>query len=71
MRKEVRWSLRENQEHRGPGWWTSDVELTFTRKGIEVYGFYDRSASIGPTVLISWDTVERYRQDVDRKEVQP
>ena len=63
-KKARRWSLRENQEHLEPSWSSSDVELTFTRKGIEVRGWYDSCVGIGNGVLIPWADVDTYRAQV-------
>ena len=70
-RKESVWSLQDTRlESLG---WTkhyahhSDVVLTFTRRGIEVNGYYDDAVGIGPTTLIPWSEIDHRRDEVCRK----
>jgi hypothetical protein len=45
------------------GWHTSDIALTVTRKGIEVFGHYDEFVGLpGPT--LTWEQVEAARAQV-------
>ena len=61
-RKESVWSLQETV---APGKWrTSDVEITFTRRGLWVNGHYDSGVGIGPTTLITWEECDRRRREV-------
>ena len=60
-RKQITWSLQENRPDypvREDEIRFSDVELIFTRRGIEVNGWYDSFVGIGPTVLITWKEVD-------------
>lgn len=64
-RREINWSLAKHQPDYRPLWSIrSDVELTFTRKGIEVFGFYDSVVGIGDTILIPWPEIDAMRQKV-------
>lgn len=66
-RKEIIWSLKENQTnspYTPKQYRTSDIILTITRKGIEVSGYYDTYVGLGDTVLITWDKIDKMREDV-------
>ncbi len=64
-RREVIWSFAQHQPGYDPTWSrSSDIELTFTRKGLEVCGYYDSIVSLGETVLIPWAEVDAMRQQV-------
>ena len=65
MKKESVWSLKENAGEPG-SFRSSDLILTFTRKGIEVNGYYDSIVGIGPTTLITWEEIDRRRKEVSR-----
>ena len=65
-RREVVWKLSEEERAAGRlhGPTTADIVLTFTRKGIEVSGYFDTNVSIGPTRLIPWRRVNQWRKEV-------
>ena len=63
----VRWSLQENKPslpYKSGEDRNADVELTFTRIGIEVNGWYDSFVGIGPIVTMPWAEIDRYRKEV-------
>ena len=70
-RKETVWSLKKTADtSRGwriPDRYSSDVVLTFTRKGIEVNAWFDGDVSIGPTTLIAWEYIDAQRTKVLEK----
>ena len=67
-RRGVVWKLSEEERAAGRlhGLTTADLVLTFTRKGIEVSGYFDTNVSIGPTWLIPWRTVAQWKEEVGR-----
>ena len=72
------WEHDHKRLVRAPGSSKSgDVEITFTRNGLEVkVGMpgrvvYDGFAGIGPTTLIPWDEIDRVRADLARKKTLP
>mgnify|MGYP001575612874 FL=1 len=70
-RKETVWSLVDT-EYAELGWapqphHSSDVVLTFTRKGIEINAWYDSCVGIGPTTLIPWEYIDAQRTKVLEK----
>lgn len=45
----------------------SGIRLTFTRKGVEVFGWYDHYCGIGDEQLITWAEIESIREQVNEK----
>ncbi len=57
-RKEIVWELNKGERR-------DNVTLTFTRKGIEVNGWYDSMVGIGPTITIPWAEVLTNKTNVE------
>ena len=65
-RREIRWSLNAGKQYV-----RSDIELTFTRVGMEVSGYYDTYVGIGDTRTLTWDLLDQYRRLLMGKEPLP
>ena len=70
MRREIRWRLNGSLNV-GKDYVRSDVELTFTRVGVEVSGYYDTYVGIGNTATLTWDLLDQYRRLLMGKEPLP
>ena len=69
-RRESIWSLADTDWAK-QGWpskvhHSDDVTLTFTRRGIEVSGWFDSNVGIGPTTLIPWAEIDQRRAEVNQ-----
>jgi hypothetical protein len=38
--------------------------MTFTRKGVEVFGWFDHMCGTGDTIELSWDDVDEIRSSL-------
>lgn len=43
------------------------IQIRYTRKGLEVFGWFDHVCGVGDTWVIPWDEVERRRIEIDGK----
>lgn len=55
---------RREVEIRSPHAGGSGVRLTVTRKGIEVFGWYDGGVGVDDILVVPWDEVEKARRQV-------
>jgi len=56
-RKEI--TIRHGDDNAG-------VDLTFTRKGLEVFGWFDTYAGIADGQLIEWATIDGIRKKLEK-----
>ena len=47
----------------------SAIELTFTRKGIVVFGWYDHFVGIEDAELVAWEEIDSIRKQLYEKEI--
>lgn len=46
---------------------SSGTRLAFTRKGVEVFGWFDHMCGTGDTWLVPWDEIDRIRKELEPK----
>jgi len=66
-RKEKRIIVNHPFEKQDPEKCSTGIELTFTRKGLEISGWFDHCVGM-PQGFLSWKEMEGIKKDLNKKE---
>jgi hypothetical protein len=56
-----RWQVAVKAPDASP---SSGTRLTFTRRGVEVFGWYDHFVGVGEVWALSWDELDEIRREL-------
>lgn len=65
-RKEKRIIVNEPDEGQDPEKCSTGIDLTFTRKGLEVSGWFDNCVGM-PRGFLSWKEMDKIREELSQK----